>query len=97
LNRFSGRSEESVKKHFRAKASEYIARAEELKEFVEKAKANGEYQEQIKIENDSVGHSYEAVFGRFLDKSVTKIFVSDPYIRIHHQVRSLFLAHKSKY
>jgi hypothetical protein len=41
---------------------------------------------KVRIEANSTGHSYEALFGRFLDDSVAAVEVEDPYIRSHHQV-----------
>lgn len=46
----------------------------------------GKYHEQIRIENNSTGHSYERLFGRFLDPTLTGVVVEDPYIRSTHQV-----------
>ena len=43
------------------------------------------YHEQIRIEEGSCGHSYEEIFGRFLDASVTEVHVNDSYIRSIHQ------------
>ena len=48
--------------------------------------AAGKYHEQVHIESNSVGHSYERLFGRFLDASVTAVEVEDPYIMNIHQV-----------
>lgn len=49
----------------------------------------GKYHEQIRIENNSTGHSYERLFGRFLDETLTGVIVEDPYIRSTHQVNEL--------
>lgn len=47
--------------------------------------ADEKYHEQIRIEEGSCGHSYEEMFGRFLDASVTEVHVDDSYIRSIHQ------------
>ena len=39
------------------------------------------YHEQIHIVEGSQGHSYEEIFGRFLDASITEVHVEDAYIR----------------
>jgi hypothetical protein len=44
------------------------------------------YHEQIQITDGSIGHSYEKIFARFLDATVTYVSVQDPYIRAFHQV-----------
>ncbi|CAF0789376.1 unnamed protein product [Adineta ricciae] len=44
------------------------------------------YHEQIQIKDGSIGNSYEKIFSRFLNDSVTQITVQDPYIRAYHQI-----------
>jgi hypothetical protein len=63
-----------------------MGRAEKVKQLIEEQKAAGKYHEQIVIENNSTGHSYEKLFGRFLDEEVTSVEVEDPYVRSFHQV-----------
>ena len=46
----------------------------------------GRYHEQIQIENNSKGHSYEKLLGRFVDDQLTEVTVEDPYVRTTHQV-----------
>ena len=46
----------------------------------------GKYNEQIHIDDNATGYSYEKVFGRFIDESLTEVEVQDPYIRSVHQV-----------
>ena len=41
--------------------------------------------QRIRIDDDSCGHNYEEIFGRFFDDSVTEVLVEDPYIRSTHQ------------
>ena len=45
------------------------------------------YHEQIHIEHNSTGHSYERLLGRFLDEQLTEVVVEDPYVRTTHQVQ----------
>lgn len=70
----------------RSRIEEYMGRAESVKKRVEVEKKLGLYHEQVIIEENSTGHSYEKVFGRFFDRDVTKIEIDDPYIRLFHQV-----------
>ena len=62
-------------------------RAEKLKKQIETEKRLGKYHEQLHITENSTGHSYNSVLGRFLDGQVTVVEVEDPYIRAAHQVR----------
>lgn len=69
----------------RQKTTEYITRAEKVKEKVQELKDSGNYHEQIHIPNDSTGFSYESIFGKYLGKDLTKVEIDDPYIRTVHQ------------
>ena len=53
------------------------------------------YHEQIQIKDGSTGNSYEKLFKRFFDDTVTSITIEDPYIRIFHQVIDLHVIHSS--
>lgn len=65
-----------------------MGRAEMVKKRIEEQKKLGLYHEQIIIEDNSTGHSFDKVFGRFFDEDVAKIEIDDPYIRLFHQVIS---------
>ena len=86
----AGTTDEKKKAAFRQKASDYMSRAEKLDALLEERKRSGQFHEQRKIEADSTGNSYEALFGRFLaDVDVTEVDVEDPYVRSHHQVMNM--------
>ncbi|CAI2730729.1 unnamed protein product [Schistosoma spindalis] len=77
------------KDRFRLKVSEYITHAEKLKEKLKKESENGNYHEQVVIEEGATGYSYKKVFGRFLeDGTVSKVWVEDPYIRNSYQIEN---------
>ena len=65
-----------------------MGRAEQLKKHIEEQKDLGVYHEQISIEDNSKGHSYETIVGRFLDEDVTYVKIEDPYIRNHNQCQN---------
>lgn len=71
--------------HLRLKAAEYMTRAEKIKDVVQKQKDSGVYHEQIQIPNDGVGYSYEKIFSKYLEKSINRVDIEDPYIRTNHQ------------
>ena len=79
-----GKKKEALKQ----KIHEYIERAEFIKKHIEKQKDLGLYHEQISIENNSKGHSYTSLVGRFLDGDMTTVKVEDPYIRNYNQCRN---------
>lgn len=74
------------KEGVRAKIKEYMGRAELIKQKVKADKEAEKYHEQIHIEHNSMGHSYERLLGRFLDEQLTEVHVEDPYVRTIHQM-----------
>ncbi|CAG5135403.1 unnamed protein product [Candidula unifasciata] len=76
------------RQRYRQKIEEYLARAEELKVFVKDEKEASKQHEQIQVEPNSIGHSYDSLFGRYLTNFVTVVEVEDPYIRSHHQIQN---------
>ncbi|XP_022091562.1 MIT domain-containing protein 1-like [Acanthaster planci] len=74
-------TDEAKKRALRTRLSDYMDRAEKIKQHVEKEKDAGKYHEQIHIAAGSTQNSYRRVFGRFLDEFVTEVYVEDPYIR----------------
>lgn len=83
---FIGEHDDSTKSYLRKKIEEYMNRAEAIKKIVLQQKDAGQFHEQVHIENNSTGHSYKTLFGRFLDDDVEFVVVEDPYIRSFHQV-----------
>ncbi|CAM5077904.1 unnamed protein product [Eretmochelys imbricata] len=77
--------DETKKAHYRQKIPEYMKRAEAIKKHIEKEREDGKYHQQIKIEENSTGFSYEKVFQDYLNETVTEVWVEDPYIRHVHQ------------
>ncbi|XP_070554446.1 MIT domain-containing protein 1-like [Ptychodera flava] len=73
-------------KSMRERINEYMLRAEKLKEHIENEKKAGKYHEQYKIPQDSTGHSYKSVFGKFIDEFLTEVTVDDAYVRQTHQI-----------
>uniref|UniRef100_A0A2A4JD68 MIT domain-containing protein n=1 Tax=Heliothis virescens TaxID=7102 RepID=A0A2A4JD68_HELVI len=85
VDKIKGENDDSSKKYLRKKVEEYMNRAETIKKLVLEQKEAGQFHEQVHIENNSTGHSYKALFGRFLDEDVRYVSVEDPYIRSFHQ------------
>ncbi|XP_062616833.1 MIT domain-containing protein 1-like [Saccostrea cucullata] len=86
LEVLKGETDVTKKERFRQKIKEYMDRAEELKKFVKEEKTAGKQHEQIQIESNNTGYSYERLFSRFLNQFVTEVEVEDPYIRSNHQI-----------
>ena len=74
--KFVSETKDPVKKaKFRDKATEYMNRAEALQKTIDSAKAEGRFHEQIHISENSIGNSYEKLFGQFFDCDVTSIHI----------------------
>ncbi|XP_039265189.1 MIT domain-containing protein 1-like [Styela clava] len=76
------------KKRYRQKVSEYMTRAEQIKEMVKRQKEEGKYHELIHIKENETGFGYEKVFGSYLDHTVTEVHVEDAYIRNFPQINN---------
>lgn len=72
----------------RQKTTEYITRAEIVKNKVQEQKDSGNYHEQIKIRYDQTGFSYKSIFGKYIDKSMTRVEIDDSYIRTIRQAEN---------
>ncbi|XP_063591777.1 MIT domain-containing protein 1-like [Penaeus indicus] len=78
--------DETKRSHFKKKTEEYLARAEVMKEAVNKQKEIGRTHRQIQIENGDTGYSYETIFSPLIDKTLSNVVVVDAYIRSTHQI-----------
>ncbi|KAM6178734.1 MIT domain-containing protein 1 isoform 2-T2 [Rhynchocyon petersi] len=77
--------DDTKKCNLRKKISDYMDRAEKIKEYLDQEKEEGRYHKQIKIEENATGFSYESLFQEYLNESVTEVWIEDPYIRQTHQ------------
>ena len=51
-------------------------------------KIEAEKDKHFKIEKNSRGHTYETIFGRYLDNKVTSINIDEPWLHDQHQVEN---------
>uniref|UniRef100_UPI0037E94C68 MIT domain-containing protein 1 n=1 Tax=Semicossyphus pulcher TaxID=241346 RepID=UPI0037E94C68 len=78
--------DDSKRGHYRDKIKGYMDRAEQIKVHVNQMKEDGKYHEQIRIEEDAIGYSYDALFKPYISSLLTEVWVQDPYIRHIHQL-----------
>ncbi|KAG7305001.1 hypothetical protein JYU34_010436 [Plutella xylostella] len=88
VDKMKGEPDDTVRTYLRKKVEEYMNRAETIKRIVLHQKETGQFHEQVHIENNSTGHGYKTLFGRFLDADVDFVIVEDPYIRSFHQCQN---------
>ncbi|NXE60538.1 MITD1 protein, partial [Calcarius ornatus] len=85
---------DEVKKHrYQQKISEYLTRAEEIKEHIKKQDllSDSKHHKQIRIEENATGFGYEKLFREYLTENVSEVWVEDPYIRQVHQASRYLL------
>lgn len=73
---------------FLKKIEKYSERMKAIEEILK----NAERENQItcvRIADGETGYSYASLFGEYLDKSVHRVEIEDPYIRASHQVMNL--------
>eukprot|EP00794_Sanderia_malayensis_P016833 gene16834-18531_t len=82
-------TDDKFRTNARLRITEYMSRAEQLKEFVKDQESVGKYHEKIEIKDGQCGCSYSRLFSKYIDDKLTGIVVHDPYIRTHHQTLNL--------
>ncbi|XP_050830578.1 MIT domain-containing protein 1 isoform X2 [Serinus canaria] len=83
LQAMKGTTNEAKKHRYQQKISEYLSRAEDIKEHIKKQ--DSKYHKQIRIEENATGFGYEKLFQEYLTENVSEVWVEDPYIRQVHQ------------
>eukprot|EP00117_Sycon_ciliatum_P025249 scpid60225/ scgid2686/ MIT domain-containing protein 1 len=75
------------KTKLRARAGQYVERAEAVKSLARQEKEATAQHHQVVIEEGSVGHDYPNVFSRvFQGKKPLSVEVDDAYVRSNHQI-----------
>ncbi|GAB0099851.1 MIT domain-containing protein [Sergentomyia squamirostris] len=79
------------KRHYEAKIKEYRSRAQFLKDQLKKLSSLGEVKDKIHIVENSKGHSYRSVFGKYLNVAVNEILLEESYLEKYHQLTNLVM------
>lgn len=79
-------SDSTKKQHFKARANDYITRAELLQSKIKTIYSKGDVIDRTLIANGSTGNSYKSLFGKYMDNTIKEILIEDTYIREHFQV-----------
>ncbi|XP_054733810.1 MIT domain-containing protein 1-like [Anastrepha obliqua] len=77
------------KKVFYERIKEYIDRAEQIKERVQKHVMRGELVTNIPIDENSVGKSYQSLFGKYLNAEVKEVLLEEPYLHEKYHFQNL--------
>lgn len=67
-----------------------MTRAEQIKEIYKSQISKGQLVDKRHIIENSTGHSYDTVFGKYLKDDVTEISLDEPYIRENYQVSTYY-------
>ncbi|XP_067629988.1 MIT domain-containing protein 1-like [Eurosta solidaginis] len=84
-----GESDVAKKKVFYERIKEYIERAEQIKERIQKHVTRGELVTNIPIVENSVGNSYQSLFGAYLNADVKEVLIEEPYLHERHHFENL--------
>ncbi|XP_075161914.1 MIT domain-containing protein 1 isoform X1 [Haematobia irritans] len=76
------------KKAYYERIKEYIDRAEQIKIRVQKLAETGEIEANIPIDDNSTGHSYKSLFGKYLNDKVKEILIDEPYLNERYQYQN---------
>ncbi|XP_053676029.1 MIT domain-containing protein 1 [Anopheles nili] len=77
------------KRHYQNKIVEYMNRAEQVKELLDRIKNKGVIKDKFHIVDDSTGYDYHRIFNKYLNDSVREILIEEPYVRDHYQICNL--------
>ena len=81
-----GLTDKITKNSVLSKIDDYWKRYNEIKKTLEKINEKSEFVGTIEIKENSTGHSYNTIFGSYLQETVIEIEIKDAYIRVFHQV-----------
>lgn len=70
----------SKKKVFYERIKEYIDRAEQIKDRIQKHVIRGELVVNKPIDDNSTGNSYQSLFGQYLNMDVKEVLLEEPYL-----------------
>ncbi|KAI6653185.1 MIT domain-containing protein 1 isoform X1 [Oopsacas minuta] len=73
---------------FRKKIEEYTERVIQIEDILKKIEREKRVT-CIRISDGETGFSYGTLFGEYLDRSIQRVEIDDPYIRASHQVMNL--------
>uniref|UniRef100_A0A0K8UG29 MIT domain-containing protein 1 n=1 Tax=Bactrocera latifrons TaxID=174628 RepID=A0A0K8UG29_BACLA len=79
-------SDVTKKKVFYERIKEYIDRAEQIKDRVQKHVIRGELVSNKAIDDNSTGNSYHSLFGQYLNADVKEVLLEEPYLYEKYQV-----------
>ncbi|XP_053953003.1 MIT domain-containing protein 1-like isoform X1 [Anastrepha ludens] len=82
-------TDEAKKKSLNERNREYIDRAEQIKEHVQKLGVGGQLVAHIPIDENSVGNSYRSLFGKYLDAEVKEVLLEEPHLYRRHHFQNL--------
>lgn len=77
------------KKVFYERIKEYIDRAEQIKERVQRHVSQGELVSHNPIDEDATGYSYKSLFGKYITPQVKEVLIEEPYLVERYQVPTI--------
>ncbi|XP_073836500.1 MIT domain-containing protein 1 [Musca autumnalis] len=84
----SGETDKAKNRVYMERIKEYIDRAEQIKLRVQRHMESGEIVASIPIDENSTGHSYKSLFGKYLNGDVKEILLDEPYLTERYQFQN---------
>lgn len=78
--------DDNKKKVYLERIHQYIDRTEQIKHRVQSTIAKGRVALNVAIDEDSTGHSYRSLFGKYLNADVKEIIIEESYLLDRYQV-----------
>ncbi|XP_017019392.1 MIT domain-containing protein 1 [Drosophila kikkawai] len=85
----NGEPDEAKKKGFLTRIKEYMDRADAIKARVNGKLMLGEVVSHVSIDENDIGHDYDQLFGKFMDKNTVEILLEEPYMTQNYQYQNL--------
>lgn len=76
------------KAYLQRKITEYMTRAETIKDHIKEQQSKGEIIDKIHIIANGTNFSYETIFGKYLTDDIREVSLEEPYLREYYQVFS---------
>ncbi|XP_061396579.1 MIT domain-containing protein 1-like [Musca vetustissima] len=80
-----------IAKRYYEHIGQYIQRSKKVDRQIAQLLKTGEFLESIRIHENSEGHSYETMIGKYFDGEVNEIYLEEPYFQQLYQLENFII------
>lgn len=91
INEILEEIDERKKKIYIERIRQYIDRSEQIKDRIQATISKGRLDSNVVIDEDSTGHSYPSLFGKYLNEEVKEILIEESYLQERYHVYKKFI------